>query len=53
MKKDAKGCAFVAHFKIHTTSLDTTSTMAKRKSNIKVDLKHRPRSWKLNARASG
>jgi hypothetical protein len=30
MKKGAKGCAFVAHFRIHTMSLNTTSTMAKK-----------------------
>jgi hypothetical protein len=30
MKKDAKGCASFAHFRIHTMSLDTTSTMAKK-----------------------
>jgi len=30
MKKDAKCCAFVSHFRISTMSLDTTSTMVKK-----------------------
>lgn len=38
MKEDAKGCAFVAHFRIRTVSLDTTNNGEEGRITLKLIL---------------